>query len=90
MYLDKDGEEVRIHPHARKHGMDDAEIMHVWDNEISGIASDSTASRKYTLVGLDRKNREAEIVAIRQHYGWYVIHANRPASKSALRKVGLL
>ena len=88
MYRDLDGDEIRFHPHAFIHGMNESEILFVWNHPLRVLDTDSTSSHKRRAIGLSKDGNECEVAALKQHYGWYIVHADASLEKGTLKKMG--
>lgn len=76
---------VVVHPHARKHGLDDAEIRYAWNN----YAESATRTKNSTevRVGFTPDGREVEMLGTLTKDGWLVFHANSPVTKRVINEI---
>jgi len=68
---------VRISDSARKHGVDDEDITHAWENAIRYVEYDYDGDRRLLVIGADRHGRMLELVAVPADEPTRIIHADR-------------
>jgi uncharacterized DUF497 family protein len=68
---------VRISESARKHGVDDEDIVHAWDNAIRYVEYDYDGDERLLVIGADRHGRMLELVAVPADEPTRIIHADR-------------
>jgi uncharacterized DUF497 family protein len=68
---------VRISESARKHGVDDEDIVHAWENAIRYVEYDYDGDERLLVIGADRHGRMLELVAVPADEPTRIIHADR-------------
>jgi len=68
---------VEIREAARKHGIDDADIVHAFDNAIRLVGYDYHGEDRLLVIGADRHGRLLELVAVPADEPTRIIHADR-------------
>ncbi|HEX6878071.1 MAG TPA: hypothetical protein VF165_20610 [Nocardioidaceae bacterium] len=68
---------MRISESARKHGVDDEDIVHAWDNAIRYVEYDYDGDERLLVIGADRHGRMLELVAVPADEPTRIIHADR-------------
>jgi uncharacterized DUF497 family protein len=68
---------VRISDSARKHGVDDEDIAHAWENAIRYVEYDYDGDERLLVIGADRHGRMLELVAVPADEPPRIIHADR-------------
>jgi len=68
---------VRISDSARKHGVDDEDITHAWENAIRYVEYDYDGDERLLVIGADRHGRMLELVAVPADAPTRIIHADR-------------
>lgn len=78
---------MRIHPSARKHGLDDGAIRHAWDNALGYFTVDAdTEPPKGLCIGPDGAGNLLELLYLELDETELLIHAMplRPAFRAYL------
>ena len=68
---------MRISESARKHGVDDEDIVHAWENAIRYVEYDFDGDERLLVIGADRHGRMLELVAVPADAPTRIIHADR-------------
>lgn len=68
---------MRISDSARKHGVEDEDIVHAWENAIRYVEYDYDGDERLLVVGADRHGRMLELVAVPADEPTRIIHADR-------------
>ena len=68
---------MRISESARKHGVDDEDITHAWENAIRYVEYDYDGDERLLVIGADRHGRMLELVAVPADEPTRIIHADR-------------
>lgn len=68
---------MEIRESARRHGIDDADILHAWANAMRLIEYDYEGEDRLLVIGPDREGRMLELVAVPTDHPTRVIHADR-------------
>ena len=68
---------MRISDSARKHGVDDEDIAHAWENAIRYVEYDYDGDERLLVIGADRHGRMLELVAVPADEPTRIIHADR-------------
>ena len=68
---------MRISESARKHGVDDEDITHAWENAIRYVEYDYDGHERLLVIGADRHGRMLELVAVPADEPTRIIHADR-------------
>ncbi len=68
---------MRISESARKHGVDDEDIVHAWENAIRYVEYDYDGDERLLVIGADRHGRMLELVAVPADEPTRIIHADR-------------
>lgn len=78
---------LRIHQHARKHGLDNEDITYAWHNFVRKRQRGDDC---WVAVGFDRAGHEIELVGILLADGSIlIIHALSPATEKIKRELNL-
>lgn len=64
---------MEIRESARKHGIEDADILHGFDNHIRYVEQEYDGEHRILLIGPDRTGRPVELVVVD---GSAIIHAD--------------
>ena len=78
---------IYVHPHARKHGLTDAEIAYAWEHYL--YSGHRVVPDREMRIGFSRFGREIEMVGVRNATGILIIHAMSPATKRMLNELGM-
>lgn len=62
---------------ARKHGVEDADIVHAWENAIRYVEYEYQGEERLLVIGADRHGRMLELVAVPADEPTEIIHADR-------------
>ena len=78
---------MEIVPSARKHGVDDADIVHAYENAIRIVEYEYNGEDRVLVIGADRTGRLLELVAVPVGEPNRIIHADalRPKFYEYLR-----
>jgi uncharacterized DUF497 family protein len=78
---------VEIVQSARKHGVDDADIVHAYENAIRIVEYEYNGEDRVLVIGADRTGRLLELVAVPVGEPTRIIHADalRPKFYEYLR-----
>ena len=78
---------MEIRESARKHGLDDADIIHAWTNAIRLVEYEYGGEERLLVIGADRHGRLLELVAVPVGEPTRIIHADllRPKFYDYLR-----
>lgn len=68
---------MEIRGSARKHGIDDADIVHAWNNAIRIVEYEYHGEERLLVIGPDRHGTMLELVAVPVHEPTRIIHADR-------------
>lgn len=68
---------MRISESARKHGVDEEDIVHAWENAIRYVEYDYDGDGRLLVIGADRHGRMLELVAVPADEPTRIIHADR-------------
>jgi len=68
---------VEIGWSARRHGIDDDDIAHAWDNAIRLVEYDYRGQERLLVIGPDRAGNLLELVAVPADAPARIIHADR-------------
>lgn len=68
---------MRISDSARKHGVDDEDIVHAWENAIRYVEYDYDGDERLLVIRADRHGRMLELVAVPADEPARIIHADR-------------
>ena len=68
---------MEIRPSARKHGVDQEDILHAWTNAIRLVEYEYHGEHRLLVIGPDRHGRMLELVAVPINEPTRVIHADR-------------
>ncbi len=68
---------MRISESARKHGVDEEDIVHAWENAIRYVEYDYDGDERLLVIGADRHGRMLELVAVPADEPTRIIHADR-------------
>jgi uncharacterized DUF497 family protein len=74
---DRYADRIRIAPSARKHGVDDADMIHAVDHPIRYREQEYQGEERILIIGADRVGRLLEIVLVPAHSPSLIIHADR-------------
>ena len=66
---------------ARKHGVDDEDIVHAWENAIRFVEYEYQGEERLLVIGADRHGRMLELVAAPADEPTRIIHADRLRAK---------
>jgi uncharacterized DUF497 family protein len=66
-----------IRGNARKHGIDDVDIQHAWDNAIRIVEYEYRREERLLVIGPDRQGALLELVAVPVDEPTRIIHADR-------------
>ena len=84
-------EEIYIHPHALKHGIDEDEIKGAWENFVAKTNRLMPHDDQIICVGFDPKNqRPVQLIAVKNENGIMIYHAMTPPQKSFLKELGIV
>jgi uncharacterized DUF497 family protein len=72
---------VEIVQSARKHGVDDADIVHAYENAIRIVEYEYNGEDRVLVIGSDRTGRLLELVAVPVGEPNRIIHADALRSK---------
>lgn len=64
---------MEVRQSARKHGIDDADMVHAFDNHIRYVEQEYAGELRALLIGPDRSGRLLELVVVD---GPVIIHAD--------------
>jgi uncharacterized DUF497 family protein len=78
---------VEIKDSAREHGVDDADMMHAYENAMRYVEFEYQGEERLLVIGADRSGRLLELVAIPVQSPTRIIHADglRPKFYAYLR-----
>lgn len=81
---------VRVHPHARKHGLSDEEVAYAWEEAIRSRQRNGTDDPPlWIAIGVLPDGRLAELVGFLDEDGvWCVFHAKTPPTKKFKKELG--
>jgi len=68
---------VRISDSARKHHVDEEDIVHAWENAIRYVEFEYDGEERLLVIGADRHGRMLELVAVPAREPTRIIHADR-------------
>lgn len=68
---------MEVSDSARKHGVEDADIMHAWENAMRYVEYDYNGEDRLLVIGADRHGRLLELVAIPSEAPVRIIHADQ-------------
>ncbi len=68
---------MRISESARKHGVDEEDIVHAWANAIRYVEYDYDGDERLLVIGADCHGRMLELVAVPADEPTRIIHADR-------------
>lgn len=68
---------MRVSESARKHGVDEDDIVHAWENAIRYVEYDYYGDERLLVIGADRHGRMLELVAVPADEPTRIIHADR-------------
>lgn len=68
---------MEIRGSARKHGIDDADIVHAWNNAIRIVEYEYHGEERLLVIGPDRHGTMLELVAVPVDEPTRIIHADR-------------
>ncbi len=74
---DRYADRIRIAPSARKHGVDDADMIHAVDHPIRYREQEYQGEERILIIGADRVGRLLEIVLVPAQNPSLIIHADR-------------
>lgn len=66
---------------ARKHGVDDADIVHAFDNAVRYVEYEYDGEDRVLVIGTDRAGRLLELVAVPVGAPNRIIHADKLRAK---------
>lgn len=67
---------MEVRDSARRHGIDDADILHAWANAIRLVEYDYRGQDRLLVIGPDRNGRLLEVVAVPAAEPTRIIHAD--------------
>ena len=81
---------IRVHSHARKHGLTDEEIAYAWENVIRCRQRNGTDDPPlWITIGVLPDGKLVELVAFLDEAGvWCVFHAFVPPTKKFRNELG--
>ena len=68
---------MRISDSARKHHVDEEDIVHAWENAIRYVEFEYDGEERLLVIGADRHGRMLELVAVPAREPTRIIHADR-------------
>jgi uncharacterized DUF497 family protein len=68
---------VDLSASARKHGVDDEDIVHAWEKAIRYVEYEYQGEERLLVMGADRHGRMLELVAVPADEPTRIIHADR-------------
>lgn len=68
---------MQISESARRHGVDDEDMAHAWENAIRYVEFEYEGEERLLMIGADRHGRMLELVAVPAHGPTRIIHADR-------------
>lgn len=68
---------MHISDSARKHGVDDEDIVHAWENAIRYVEYEYQGEERLLVIGADRHGRMPELVAVPVDEPARIVHADR-------------
>ena len=85
-----EGEEVFVHNHAYKHGLDREDILHAWENAYASQPRTGPWPPQYVSIGPDRHGRDVQIVSVwdDDDCRWVIFHAML-ATSGVRRELGV-
>jgi len=84
-------ERVVVHQrvHERHPEIADEDVIAAWNNCLCSACRKSSAFEDYVAIGVDRKGRLLELIAVLRPGGaWLVYHAFTPPTERVLREIG--
>lgn len=67
---------MEVRQSARRHGIDDADILHAWNNAIRLVEYDYQGEDRLLIIGPDQHGRLLEVVAVPAAEPVRIIHAD--------------
>ena len=80
-------EDVVVHPNCYKHGLEYKDVVAAWTNVLAYTIRESFSGDRMVVVGYDTNARPCEVIGIRKHYGWLIIHAMTSPTDKTKREV---
>lgn len=81
---------IYIHPHALKHGLDEAEIKEVWKNFVAKAKRAMPKDDQIVCIGFSSKrNRAIQMIAVENKNGLMIFHAMTPPQTNILKELGI-
>lgn len=68
---------MNISESAQKHGVDNEDIVHAWENAIRYVEYEYQGEDRLLVIGADRHGRMLELVAVPADEPTRIIHADR-------------
>ena len=83
-------DEVYVHKHALKHGLDEEEIVYAWSNFVRSQQRQTPKEDQIVRIGYGRKTSQAiQMIGILAPHGTLIIHAMCPVQESIKKELGL-
>ena len=72
---------MEIRPSARKHGINDAEIIHAWENALRYVEYEYDGEDRLLVIGPDLSGNLLELVAVPADEPTRIVHADQLRAK---------
>lgn len=72
---------MEIRPSARKHGIDDAAIIHAWENALRYVEYEYDGEERLLVIGPDLSGNLLELVAVPADEPTRIVHADQLRAK---------
>ena len=83
-------QEIYIHPHAYRHGLEEAEIKEAWRNFVAMRKRTMPKDDQIVCVGFSSKqNRAIQMIAVKNERGVMIFHAMTPPQVSIFKELGI-
>lgn len=83
-------QDVFVHPHALKHGLNENEILAAWDNFVRSQFRTTPHEDQCIRVGYGKRTPTAiQMVGVVKPFGTLIVHAMTPPQASVLDELGI-
>ncbi|WP_139651426.1 hypothetical protein [Raoultibacter phocaeensis] len=83
-------DDVYVHEHALKYGLDEDEIIYAWTNFVRSQQRRTPREDQIVRTGYGKKTaRSIQMIGVAASYGTLIIHAMNPVQDSIRRELGL-
>ena len=83
-------DDVYVHEHALKHGLDEEEIIYAWSNFVRSQQRRTPREDQTVRIGYGKNTiHSIQMIGIIKSQGTLIIHAMSPAQDSIRKELGL-